>query len=511
MRRHPALSGIAPRPAWLPIGLGTLLRLVQIWMPVLGVHSWRQADTAAMARHFSQAGTPIWLPQIDWGGASAGFVESEFPLYPFLISRLYGLMGVQEWLGRGLSVLCSGLTIWLVMRLGRRWFNPQAGWWAGMAFAIAPLGVYFGRAFQAEALLLLCAAGALESLSLWRERRLAWALALSWLGFTTAGLIKVIPLLWLGLPMLMVHLTSNPQGEAPPMRSLPGRVLRLVGSPGFWLYIGTSLAAIIGWFWHAHHLGLASGLSFGFWGSGADRSNLSLLLDLNSWTNLMLRVGLRLLALVGVPFLLIGLRASWRSGGGQIAISGLLGVLLCTVATMRSSTIHEYYQLPLLLFSSPLIGLGWQTWQQKRSRWQPRLLIGLALVVSLTVLSVDYWAVEHRHRQAWMPLALTIRRDLPIDARIVSVTSTDPTLLNLARRQGWLISSKQLTPERLQRWKSAGASHLAGSFVWDKTYRPMPEKRQRILREMVGASPNAWVDTGSQTYLIPIDDLQSQR
>ena len=511
MRPHPALSGIAPRPAWLPIGLGSLLRLVQIWMPVLGIHSWRQADTAAMARHFSLEGTPIWLPQIDWGGASAGFVESEFPLYPFLISRLYGLMGVQEWLGRGLSVLCSGLTIWLVMRLGRRWFNPQAGWWAGLAFAIAPLGVYFGRAFQAEALLLLCAAGALESLSLWRERRLAWALALSWLGFTTAGLIKVIPLLWLGLPLLMVHLTSNPQGEAPPMRTLPGRVLRLLGSPGFWLYIGTSLAAIIGWFWHAHHLGLASGLSFGFWGSGADRSNLSLLLDLNSWTNLMLRVGLRLLALVGVPFLLIGLRASWRSGGGQIAISGLLGVLLCTVATMRSSTIHEYYQLPLLLFSSPLIGLGWQTWQQKRSRWQPRLLIGLALVVSLTVLSVDYWAVEHRHRQAWMPLALTIRRDLPIDARIVSVTSTDPTLLNLARRQGWLISSKQLTPERLQRWKSAGASHLAGSFVWDKTYRPMPEKRQRILREMVGASPNAWVDTNSQTYLIPIDDLQSQR
>ena len=464
-----------------------------------------------MARHFSQAGTPIWLPQIDWSGASAGFVESEFPIYPFLVSRLYTLMGVQEWLGRGLSVLCSGLTIWLVMRLGRRWFSPQAGWWAGLAFAIAPLGVYFGRAFQAEALLLLCAAGALESLSLWREQRLPWALALSWLCFTTAGLIKVIPLLWLGLPLLMVQLSTNPQNHATPWQTLLSRLMRLLRHPGFWFYISTSLGAIAGWYWHAHQLGQASGLSFGFWGSGADRSSLSLLLDLNGWINLLMRIGLRLLALVGVPFLLLGLRASWRSGGGQIAISGLLGVLLCTIATMRSSTIHEYYQLPLLLFSSPLIGLGWQTWEQHRPRWQPRLLLSLALVVSLTVLSLDYWAVEHRQRQAWMPLALTIRRDLPIDARIVSVTSTDPTLLNLARRQGWLISSKQLTPERLQRWKSAGASHLAGSFVWDKTYRPMPEKRQRILREMVGASPNAWVDTNSQTYLIPIDDLQSQR
>ena len=507
MRRHPALSGIAPRPAWLPIGLGSLLRLVQIWMPVLGIHSWRQADTAAMARHFSQAGTPIWLPQIDWSGASAGFVESEFPLYPFLVSRLYTLMGVQEWLGRGLSVLCSGLTIWLVMRLGRRWFSPQAGWWAGLAFAIAPLGVYFGRAFQAEALLLLCAAGALESLSLWREQRLPWALALSWLCFTTAGLIKVIPLLWLGLPLLMVQLSTHPQNRATPWQTLLGRLVRLLRHPWFWLYISTSLGAIAGWYWHAHQLGQASGLSFGFWGSGADRSSLSLLLDLNGWINLLLRIGLRLLALVGVPFLLLGLRASWRSGGGQIAISGLLGVLLCTIATMRSSTIHEYYQLPLLLFSSPLIGLGWQTWHHHRPRWQRRLLLSLALVVSLTVLSLDYWAVEHRQRQAWMPLALTIRRDLPIDARIVSVTSTDPTLLNLARRQGWLISSKQLTPERIQRWKKAGASHLAGSFVWDKTYRPMPEQQQRILREMVDASPGAWVDPRSQTYLIPIDEL----
>ncbi len=511
MRRHPALSGTAPRPSWLPIALGSLLRLVQIWMPVLGVHSWRQADTAAMARHFSLAGTPIWLPQVDWGGASAGFVESEFPLYPFLVSRLYGLMGMHEWLGRGLSVLCSAMTIWLVMRLGQRWFNPEAGWWAGLAFAIAPLGVYFGRAFQAEALLLLCAAGAMDSLSLWRERRLPWALVLSWLCFTTAGLIKVIPLLWLGLPLLMVQLSSNPQSQAPPLQTFPGHMLRLLRRPGFWLYIGTSLMAIAGWYWHAHQLGQASGLSFGFWGSGADRSSLSLLLDLNGWINLLLRVSLRLLALVGVPFLLIGLRASWRSGGGQTAISGLVGVLLCTIATMRSSTIHEYYQLPLLLFSSPLIGLGWQTWHQQRPRWQPRLLLGLALVVSLTVLSLDYWTVEHRQRQAWMPLALTIRRDLPIEARIVSVTSTDPTLLNLARRQGWLISSKQLTPERLQRWKNAGASHLAGSFLWDKTYRPMPEQRQQLLREMVDASPHAWMDPRSQTYLIPIDDLQPQR
>ena len=297
----------------------------------------------------------------------------------------------------------------------------------------------------------------------------------------------------------MVQLTNNPQEQGTRLQTLAVRLLRLLGRPGLWLYIGSSLAAIAAWYWHAHQLGQASGLSFGFWGAGADRSSVSLLLDLNSWINLLLRVALRLLALVGVPFLLLGLVASWRTGGGQIVISGLLGVLLCTVATMRSSTIHEYYQLPLLLFSSPLIGLGWQSWQPQRPRWQPRLLISLALVISLVVLSVDYWATEQRQSRAWMPLALTIRQQLPVDARIVSVTSTDPTLLNLARRQGWLISSKQLTPERIDRWRAAGASHLAGSFAWDKTYRPMPEKRRQRLQALAATSPNAWVDQRSQT------------
>ena len=214
--------------------------------------------------------------------------------------------------------------------------------------------------------------------------------------------------------------------------------------------------------------------------------------------------------MVGAPFLLLGLQKSWRTGGGQIAISGMVGLLLCTIATMRSSTIHEYYQLPLLLFSSPLIGLGWQCWQPTRPRWQPQLVLSLGLVISITVLSIDYWVVEQRQSLDWMPLARTIRNDLPETARIVSVTSTDPTLLNLARRQGWLISSNQLTTERLQRWQAAGATHLAGSFVWDKTYRPMPDQREQRLRTLAGSSPNAWIDQRSQAYLIPIDDLQPQ-
>ncbi len=53
-----------------------------------------------------------------------------------------------------------------------------------------------------------------------------------------------------------------------------------------------------------------------FWGDDSDRSNIALVLDLSSWINLGIRTGLRALALVGIPFLLIGSIRSWRLGGG---------------------------------------------------------------------------------------------------------------------------------------------------------------------------------------------------
>ena len=496
-----------PAGIWIPLSLGIALRCIQVWMPITGIHSWRQADTAAMARHFHLSNTPIWLPQIDWGGASAGYVESEFPLFPYLTSQLYQLFGLHEWLGRGISVVCSALTIWLIIRLGRRWFNPAAGWWGGMALAVAPLGIYYGRSFQAEALLLLCAAAALESHSFWSTQRSRWGLILSWLFFSTAALIKVIPLLWLGLPLLLVQLTPDPQNRAEPLRSTVTRTLNLLRRPGFWIYCVSSLAVVSAWYFHAYQLGEASGLSFGFWGEDSDRSNLGLILNLSSWLNLTLRTGIRVLSVIGIPFLIFGGIRSWPTGGGRIALGGLIGVLLCTLATMQSSTVHEYYQLPMLLFTSPLIGLGLDSWQRRRRGGLIWWLLGIWLMISMLVMSIDYWAVEVRQSRAWMPLARTIRNELPSDARIVTVTGPDPTLLNLARRQGWMISSSKVTPARIERLRRAGASHLAGSFLWEATYQAMPQADRETLRRIASSSDDGWIDENNQTYLLPLNKI----
>jgi uncharacterized membrane protein YcjF (UPF0283 family) len=204
---------------------------------------------------------------------------------------------------------------------------------------------------------------------------------------------------------------------------------------------------------------------------------------------------------------MIGTMRCWRFGGGRIALGGAVGMLICTVATMRSSTVHEYYQFPFLLFSSPLVGLGWETMQHKQRRWTIQILLSITLIASLSILSIDYWAVETRQRSTWMPLAESIRKEIPVNARVVSVTDSDPTLLNLARRQGWIIPSRELTMDKLKELKNDGASFLTGSLNWRNTYTPMQEAESNRIRKLIQAHNISFMDAKEKTYLIPIKNL----
>ena len=136
-----------------------------------------------------------------------------------------------------------------------------------------------------------------------------------------------------------------------------------------------------------------------------------------------------------------------------------------------------------------------------------QILISVTLIVSFLVLTVDYWAAETRQRSIWMPLAETIRRELPPNARIVSISGSDPTLLNLARRQGWIIPSNELTHERLKILRSHGASHLTGSVKWHNTYTPTQESEEQKINQLIQTNGMQFTDKSKKTYLIPIGNL----
>jgi 4-amino-4-deoxy-L-arabinose transferase-like glycosyltransferase len=150
------ISFYEKRKLLLILILAFLLRLYHINFPVAGWHSWRQADTAAIARNFYQDGFNLLYPQVDWGGNSPGFVESEFPLYSFLVSLLYAVFGANDLWGRVLSVVFSIATIYGLYLLVRKLLSVKVALWTALIYAILPLNVFYGRAFMPESAMLLC-------------------------------------------------------------------------------------------------------------------------------------------------------------------------------------------------------------------------------------------------------------------------------------------------------------------------------------------------------------------
>ena len=73
-------SIIQRRPLLFLLTLALAIRLYHFDAPILGIHAWRQSDTAAIARNFYENGFNFFYPQIDWGGSGTGYCETEFPI-----------------------------------------------------------------------------------------------------------------------------------------------------------------------------------------------------------------------------------------------------------------------------------------------------------------------------------------------------------------------------------------------------------------------------------------------
>ena len=186
---------------------------------------------------------------------------------------------------------------------------------------------------------------------------------------------------------------------------------------------------------------------------------------------------MRGLAVLGLPLLVMGLLKRNHHPDARILPIGLAAVLAAGALAPESSSVHEYYQLPLLLFACPLMGLGWvELWQRSKRRIKPWLASGMALLMacSITVLGIEYWAKEQPSGNPTWELAQRIQQETPAEARIISVTGGDPTLLYLAHRKGWLKGPWAINSEWLEQRAAEGATHIAGSWEVIQSYARSP-------------------------------------
>ena len=282
----PRLDDRRARP--LLVALLILLTLasrgIRLNAAYLDHHSHRQTDVATIARNFYQVDPNILYPQVNWRADAPNYIESTFPLLPWLTGLGYRVTGEQPWVGRGLAALFAALEVVALFGLVSLYWGQVAGFLAALFMALSPMAVYFGRALIDDTPSMALAVAGLWGIAAWARGERRWRLALGLLAITLALMVKIVAV-YVYFPLLVVvwqrygvllsaktreetlepTLRVSSRAFADRIRVLFRSILTAVKSPGAWAILLLPLIPTAAWYLWAADLGRQY-LSFGIGG-----------------------------------------------------------------------------------------------------------------------------------------------------------------------------------------------------------------------------------------------------
>lgn len=137
------------------------LRLWHINYPLADWQSWRQSDTAAVARNFIKFGVDPLRPRFDdlsnipsGKDNPMGWRMVEFPIYQVIGTGFFTatrLFTIEVWL-RLTTIVASVGTLILLSFLVAEFVSPLAGLFSGFIYAVLPYSIFYGRAILPDTL-----------------------------------------------------------------------------------------------------------------------------------------------------------------------------------------------------------------------------------------------------------------------------------------------------------------------------------------------------------------------
>ncbi len=449
---------------WI-IGLGSLVRLPLVFLPMTYGHEvWRQADTASIAHHFFVNGYRLFLPQIFWGGAGPGYVETEFQILPFVVALLYGVFGEHVWLGRLVAMLCSIGTALAFWAIARRLLDEKHALWALAFFVLTPLNIRYDIAFMPEAPLMLCYVFGLASFLKWRETgswRSWWAMASA---FALAFLLKAT-VIYVGLFLIAYLVTTDGWST--------------LRNPRLWLAGALALFPGALWYSYSRTLFTEYGNTFGILSGGDSKFG-----SITYWLNSDFYLSTFKLEVVwvfwggGMILFLLGLLSDFRGRNFRFVWLGYGTVLLFYLAVARYAGAN--WGVHYHLFATPFAALGTAVglrWLKNKGTRGGGKSIGVVAVLLLLVSAfrVAFQMVSQEGNWNGRRLVACAERVAAVvpnsDLIIVGSSSADndrgtpnnyqdPTVFVHAKRYGWSLPSNRYDRETVEQFRQQGAKYF---------------------------------------------------
>lgn len=411
------------------MAVGAAVRTYKLHNALGDWHSWRQADTASVAREYVKHGVDLLHPTYqDLSSIPSGLDNPhgyrfvEFPVINALHAELYlkfPSVGFVEW-GRILSIVASTLTVLLIYLI----MSSVSGWLAGTAsalvFAILPYNVFYGRVILAEPWLVL---GMMLSLwafiKYWKTARLRYWLT-CFLALTFAILMKPTALV-VGLPMFLYTLT--------------------IWNFKRFLSLLPMTLSLLPYLWWRHWMGqFPEGIPAAAWLFNGNGIRFK-----GAWFRWLFgdRIGDLILGYWGLVPLGFGIAALGRKKQELAVVGGLaVGALIYMAVIATGNVQHDYYQIQIMPAISMLVGLG-ISWIVGQTKGFHRLFTGLfvcscillGLALSWYRLQGYFWV----NNQPMVAAGKKVDEITPKDALVIAPYQGDTAFLFQTNRRGWPI------------------------------------------------------------------------
>lgn len=404
------------------------VRLYKINSPIADWHSWRQADTASVARLFVEDGVDLLHPRYhDISSVASGFNNPEgwryveFPIYNALHALFYEnfpQLSFDAW-GRLTSVLASLGSLIFIFLVGSRFLGRWGGMLSAFFFAFLPFNIYFSRVVLPEPMAVLFTVASIWFFVLWIDKERLWQLLVSAILFSLALLVKpytafyAIPLLYLAFEKFGTWgLVTN-----------------------FRLWIFTSLSLIPLLVWRGYMNQYLEGIPFWLWTFNGDLIRFK-----PSWWWWIFeeRIGRLILGTWGVFLFVLGFLQKSKNYPWFFHFM-FLGQFLYFATIATANVRHDYYQtlsIPTVCFvlaGGIVFLLNIKSGDIALRRFAVLGVIFLAFVFSFYQIK-EFYKINHPEI---IIAGNAADRLLPKGAKVIAPYTGDTAFLYQTRRIGW--------------------------------------------------------------------------
>jgi 4-amino-4-deoxy-L-arabinose transferase-like glycosyltransferase len=429
-------------------------RLYRLNNPVADWHSWRQADTAAVARNFATSRFNLFYPQADSIMSNNGLglnnperlFINEFPFYNAIVAVLYQQFGINTAIARFVSVVFASLGAVFLYLLATRLFGQKIGLVAGLYYALNPYNVYYGRVIMPEPAFISLSITSLYLCLVWVKSQ-KWSHAIIFALILALAMLAKPYAIFMGIPMAYWVIVNK---------------TKILKNKQLYLILLVSLIPLA--LWRRHHNLIPEGTFNSHW--LYNETNIRFTGAFFRWL-IFERLNRLIFATGGFVLLIIGLLKSYQDKTKALIFAWFISIVLYMTIFAMGNVTHDYYQLPIMPVGTILISFGFWSIINSTKKSLPKLL-NILIASSLVLLSLAFGWYEVKgyfniNHPEIVIAGQAADRLTPQDAVVIAPYNRDVAFLYQTNRNGWPMGTE------LEDKISKGATHYVSVNLDDET------------------------------------------